>query len=550
MAQGGWGLSDFNAARKALSQLGDTILASGAALLGQEAADQAAQGRPIAPRSGMMVRYARLLQIDSLVTTSDASFESGANYVVEMEVSMGDYRRTVSYLANPDGSPRRSRNGETQYVDTLENGERIGGNLPEPDVTDNTRVRMLWQVRDTDLAQVAGYVEGVSAEGLSAGGEPVRIPMVDQQLLMAEQQRSRGRMSGGDKTVQLLEAVFALVSFYDVGKSLADKPKSLEHWWGMLGAMAALTQIAMDVAAGIEVRRGLAASGNLAYERVARGTQYGSAAKHLGRVVAAIGIIDGFRALAEAGAMARRGELRSRVRTKAFLGGIAIAGGILAIAVGSLVLIPLIIGVILLIGAYWLVRLVPRNIELWLRRSLYGLEREQLPFQPFANGQEEQQSLMMVFSGIEFDMEVDYRLDTPEAMMAAYTAEAARALRSRYITLTTRFPSELAGELTVLITYQSVAGQRQYLGGTRYANGDVVSVGRHGQVENRSNLIGAGMPLSTRSERNSFELEQDGEEKIIRFEKNLQSGSGLLVAEVLYYPEVGGLKRDIFEMRL
>ena len=59
VANDGWGQSDFNAVRKGLSQLGDTILAVGAALLGQEAADQAAQGRPIAPRSGMMVRYAQ-----------------------------------------------------------------------------------------------------------------------------------------------------------------------------------------------------------------------------------------------------------------------------------------------------------------------------------------------------------------------------------------------------------------------------------------------------------------------------------------------------------
>ncbi len=103
--------------------------------------------------------------------------------------------------------------------------------------------------------------------------------------------------------------------------------------------------------------------------------------------------------------MARRGELHGRVRDQAFLAGIGIGGGLLTIAVSSLVLIPLIIGVITLVLAYRLVQLVPLNVRTWLRRSLYGLEQESYRFQPFANGQEEQESLMMVFSGIEFDME-------------------------------------------------------------------------------------------------------------------------------------------------
>ncbi|WP_445004881.1 hypothetical protein [Halomonas mongoliensis] len=300
-------MAEFEASRRALSDLGTTILGAAGALLGQEAADQAAGGRPVAPRSGIMVQYARLLQVDGLVTTPDASFASGASYVVEMEVTMGDYRRLVSYLANPDGSTRRGPDGEPRYVDPLENGARTGGNLPDPDVTDSTRVKVLWQIRDSDLARVAGYVEGIDENALTAGGKPITLPLVERQRIIDEQRRLWGRLRVGDKAVQLPVTALALLSFFEAGKSLSDKPRSLEHWWGLLGAMGALTQLAFERAAGNEVRRGLATSGTLADASILRGAQYGSVARHLGRGVGAIGLIDGFRALGEAGAMARRG---------------------------------------------------------------------------------------------------------------------------------------------------------------------------------------------------------------------------------------------------
>ncbi|WP_445003722.1 T6SS effector BTH_I2691 family protein [Halomonas mongoliensis] len=567
VANDGWGQSDFNAARKALSQLGDTILGAGGALMGQEAADQAAEGRSIAPRSGMMVRYARLLQIDGLVTTPDGTFDANAHYVVEMEISMGDYHRTVRYLANQDGSPQRNRQGEYQHVDHLENGERIGGNLPDPDVADNTRVKTLWRIRNADLTNVAGYVEGVSAEGLSAGGAPVTIPLVDQQVLMAEQQHHWGRMSRGDKAVQLLDAVFALVSFYDMGKSVVDKPRSLAHWWGLLGAMAALTQVALSAAAGIEARRGLAASGLLADTQIARSAQYGSAAKHLGRAVGAIGIIDGFRALAEAGAMARRGELRSRVRDQAILGGIGVAGGVVAIIASSLVLVPLIIGVITLMVGYWLVRLVPRNIELWLRRSLYGVERERLPFQSFANAQEEQESLMMVFSGIEFDMEalratlaprdarpaIDRPVTDRQAWAEELAAEGRRIVPDRYtlnLTATASFPEDLAGELTVLVNYHTEQGDEQYLGGAKYANGDIVPVDNKGQAVNRSAATPFGGSVTTEGGRDEFELEAESERKAMLLETDFEAEGGRLEAVVRYTSADGLVRGDEFIMEL
>ncbi|WP_445003728.1 hypothetical protein [Halomonas mongoliensis] len=566
VANSGRSLAEFEASRRALSDLGTTILGAAGALLGQEAADQAAGGRPVAPRSGIMVQYARLLQVDGLVTMPDASFASGTSYVVEMEVTMGDYRRLVSYLANPDGSTRRGPDGAPRYVDPLENGARTGGNLSDPDVVDATRVKVLWQIRDSDLARVAGYVEGIDENALTAGGKPVTLPLVERQRIMAEQQRLRGRLSSGDKAVQLLDTVFALLSFFEAGKSLSDKPRSLEHWWSLLGAMAALTQLAFERAAGNEVRRGLATSGTLADASILRGAQYGSVARHLGRGVGAIGLIDGFRALGEAGAMARRGELQERVRHKRYLAGVTIGGGILAIAASSLVLIPLVIGVISLVLVYRLARLVPWHIETWLRRSLYGVQSERLRFQPFANGLEEQDSLMMVFSGIEFDMEaLRTNFSMQDARAAAELHRQAQADRRELtaeereflqgdspmnLTATSSFPEDLAGELTVIVRYHTTQGDRQFLGGAKYTNGDIMIVDQYGKELASSELEDIGDAQSPAYDGHGFILGEDGERKTMLFETDLEATGGRLVATVRYVPEVGVFPEEDYVMEL
>jgi hypothetical protein len=567
VANSGRSLAEFEASRRALSDLGTTILGAAGALLGQEAADQAAGGRPVAPRSGIMVQYARLLQVDGLVTTPDASFASGASYVVEMEVTMGDYRRLVSYLANPDGSARRGPDGEPRYVDPLENGARTGGNLPGPDVADATRVKVLWQIRDSDLARVAGYVEGIDENALTAGGKPVTLPLVERQRIIDEQRRLWGRLRVGDKAVQLPVTALALLSFFEAGKSLADKPRSLEHWWGLLGAMGALTQLAFERAAGNEVRRGLATSGTLADARILRGAQYGSVARHLGRGVGAIGLIDGFRALGEAGAMARRGELRERVRHKRYLGGVTIGGGILAIAASSLVLVPLVIGVISLVLVYRLARLVPWHIETWLRRSLYGVQSERLRFQPFANGLEEQDSLTMVFSGIEFDMEalratvssgdIEPATTRPatdrQAWAEALAAEGRRIVPDHYalnLTAKASFPEDLAGELTVLVNYRSAGGGLEYIGGAKYADGGLLRVNEKGQEFTASDSRGLGRGRSSTPEGSAFELEQEGERKIMLLEADLDAAGGRLETRIIYVAEDGLARPDALVMEL
>lgn len=511
------------------------------ALIGQSSADQASRGESISPDTRPMVRYARLLQIDNLVTAPDEGDSSGARYVVEMEMTMGGYQRSVSYQANRAGKPLQNNQGEYQYLETREDGARVGGNLPDVEVSDETRVRVLWQVTETDLERFAGYVDGVDRDAIAAGGKPVTIPLLDQQIMMFELEKQKSRLEGADGSTKFIEALCVLVSFFEAGSALKDKPESLENWWKMLGPTLGVLQVTFEVAGDHSMRRGLAAGGQMAYTQAARGTQYLRIGNGLRVAGAVIGIIDGFMALAEAESMARRGELRSRVRTQAFMGGLAIGGGVLALAASSLVLIPFIIGVVMLIGAYLLVKLVPNNIATWLRRSLYGKEQETFRFQPFQSMQEEQESLKMVFSGIEFDMDVVRNVDSwggtlmPPNWKTGIRNGGRNAL---CLTVTLAFPKKMSGDLSINLSYQDSAGEEQHLTASKYSEGDLLKMDRHG------NSIRGDDPFV--SNEPSFRLEERDDRSFLIYESSIvDDGTGVL-ASVGYRSEVGAVIKDYY----
>ncbi|MDR5894405.1 hypothetical protein QC820_16570, partial [Halomonas mongoliensis] len=268
-----------------------------------------------------------------------------------------------------------------------------------------------------------------------------------------------------------------------------------------------------------------------------------------------------------AGAMARRGELRERVRHKRYLGGVTIGGGILAIAASSLVLVPLVIGVISLVLVYRLARLVPWHIETWLRRSLYGVQSERLRFQPFANGLEEQDSLTMVFSGIEFDMEAlratvssgeigpaTTRPATDRQAWAAELAEEGRRIVPDHYTLnltaTASFPEDLAGELTVLINYLPEQGKEHYLGGSKYTGGSLVRVNEHGQELTSSGSADVVGAQASASDSHGFILQAEGERKTMLFETDIDAVGGRLETRIIYVAEDGLPRPDALVMEL
>ncbi|WP_444985493.1 hypothetical protein [Halomonas mongoliensis] len=123
-------------------------------------------------------------------------------------------------------------------------------------------------------------------------------------------------------------------------------------------------------------------------------------------------------------------------------------------------------------------------------------------------------------------------------------------LQTISLTATASFPEDLAGALTVLVNYQNEAGDEQYLGGARYADGDIVPVNRNGQDLTSSDTRGVGRARASIPEGSVFELEQDGEKKTMLLEVDFNFESGFLVAEVVYLSEVGERQYQPFRMEL
>ncbi|MDR5894418.1 hypothetical protein QC820_16650, partial [Halomonas mongoliensis] len=187
-------------------------------------------------------------------------------------------------------------------------------------------------------------------------------------------------------------------------------------------------------------------------------------------------------------------------------------------------------------------------------------------FQPFANGLEEQDSLTMVFSGIEFDMEAlraNFSMQDARAAAEIYrqaqadrrelTAEERELLQgdsTMSLTATASFPEDLAGSLTVLVNYQNEAGDEQYLGGARYADGDIVPVNRNGQDLTSSDERGVGRARASIPEGGAFELEKDGERKTMLLETDLDAVGGRLETRIIYVAEDGLPRPDTLVMEL
>ncbi|MDR5894422.1 hypothetical protein QC820_16675, partial [Halomonas mongoliensis] len=195
-----------------------------------------------------------------------------------------------------------------------------------------------------------------------------------------------------------------------------------------------------------------------------------------------------------------------------------------------------------------------------------GVQSERLRFQPFANGLEEQDSLTMVFSGIEFDMEaLRANFSMQDARAAAelhrqahadrreLTAEERELLQgdsTMNLTATASFPEDLAGSLTVLVSYHPTDGDPEYLGGAKYSDGGLFRVNQNGQEFTASDSRGLGRGRSSIPEGSAFELEQEGERKTMLFETDLDAEGGRLVATIRYVPEVGVFPQEDYVMEL
>ncbi|MDR5893989.1 hypothetical protein QC820_14335 [Halomonas mongoliensis] len=118
------------------------------------------------------------------------------------------------------------------------------------------------------------------------------------------------------------------------------------------------------------------------------------------------------------------------------------------------------------------------------------------------------------------------------------------------LTAKASFPEDLAGELTVLVSYQNEAGDEQYLGGARYADGDIVPVNKNGQEPTSSESEDIGDAQSPAYDGHGFVLQKVGESKTMLFEADLDAEGGRLVATVRYVPIVGVFPQEDYVMEL
>ncbi|MDR5894425.1 hypothetical protein QC820_16690, partial [Halomonas mongoliensis] len=118
------------------------------------------------------------------------------------------------------------------------------------------------------------------------------------------------------------------------------------------------------------------------------------------------------------------------------------------------------------------------------------------------------------------------------------------------LTATASFPEDLAGELTVLVNYQTEEGDEQYLGGARYADGDILPVDQHGRATSSGaqDVVGGTTPsVHAGSE---FTLEPSGERMTMFLEANFEALGGRFEANLLYVSGADSVHREDYVMEL
>ncbi|WP_445003725.1 hypothetical protein [Halomonas mongoliensis] len=118
------------------------------------------------------------------------------------------------------------------------------------------------------------------------------------------------------------------------------------------------------------------------------------------------------------------------------------------------------------------------------------------------------------------------------------------------LTATSSFPEDLAGTLTVLVNYQNEAGDEQYLGGARYAAGDIVPVDQHGRESSTGAPDVVGGNTTSAQAGNAFSLEKAGERMTMLLETNFDAEGGRLEARVIYMSISGSVRPDRYFMEL
>ncbi|MFB4202167.1 T6SS effector BTH_I2691 family protein, partial [Arhodomonas sp. KWT2] len=401
----GWALPELAAFRRSIERLNGVAVSALTAVLGHQASAPVRGGGPPAIDMPVTMRFARLLQITALGLDPEAAFHTRASFLGELDISVGAYHgmvNAITYDLADAGDPQTYHHAEATG-----DGRRVGGNVAGVAITDENRVRVPWLIPHDERAALLPYLDD---ERRFTDGGPPPVLRLDDDAVFEQQRRISKRLRSTDNPFRFLDAVFSVAGLFQAARAVHDEPDSLENCWQLIGAVAGTAEFVVNGAAELQqARRGIAAAGPATTGRLLSGppkTALTRAAKHLGVATTVIAIIDGFREFAEAAALSRRGAVARQVYGHAFLGGIGLAGGLIALACSSAVLVPAVFTLITLVTVSLLRQLVPLNIRIWLRRSLYGVQQEDYRYEPFHSAEEEQEALAMVLRGIVFDMTV------------------------------------------------------------------------------------------------------------------------------------------------
>lgn len=260
--------------------------------------------------------------------------------------------------------------------------------------------------------------EAIIAEGIANDLTKRDMQKYEEELL-SDQKKIAESWNNEKKFVISANILMAGYSMMTAFEELKKHPDSLEKWWKAAGTFIGFTQSVCDFLSN-SLASYSETAGGLSYRmtkiitplnqtQIAKISALNKAGSNLlSKTLAIIGIIDGIISIIKAYDKYYHGGLTTDFYVEAGLGTLSIIGSIITIALGSAVLIPVTITLIVLsIGSvFFLAHLVPQNIEVWLRRSLFGKEQKNVIGGIFRNLEEEQSSLQMVLRGITVDIEL------------------------------------------------------------------------------------------------------------------------------------------------
>lgn len=235
----------------------------------------------------------------------------------------------------------------------------------------------------------------------------------EEKVLIAEQKKVAEAWTTGKSSIIFANLIMSFINLKEAIDSLGKKDAGLVEFWKVIGTSIASIQAAGDLISNMTSYRS-ANSLNIV-EQIDLAKQANLLkfeANLLSKTVAIIGIVDSIITFAKAYKKYKNGGTARDMYIEMTIGSLSLIGSVATLCAGSAVLTPVILTLlVIIIGlSFLLTHLVPKNIENWLRRSLYGKDQETVKGKVFKDMLAEQSSLQMVLKGITVDVELNHVL--------------------------------------------------------------------------------------------------------------------------------------------